>query len=436
MDHPHSGLAPSPLGLAPSPLGLEPSPLLPPLVVLLALVACSNGPSNENDAAPAEPHVVDSAGITVVTNPAPDPSAAPFLQVGDRPDLMVGGEEDPLYRVRGALRLDDPRIIVADGGSATLRIYDRGGGLSVMAGGVGEGPGEFRSLGAPLPYRGDSILVHDGQLGRITVFDHRLRTGRTSTAADLAYMDPFCALPDGRILARRWTVYRSSRDGTGTDRREIGFFLLAPGGAVRDTLGFFPGNETFFYRGQGVATPWAIPFGRTLAYDAGEGRVALGSTGAFRIQYQVPGEEGGDGRGRPLPARIVRLERSPVHVEPQWIDSIRAREERLIQRGGALTRVHLEEIREALPRHETLPAFHDLRLDRTGRLWVERARPPGDEQPVHDVFDRKGRYLGHVRTPIGLEPTDIGETWILGVRTDQLGVERVELYPLRPTASP
>ena len=52
-----------------------------------------------------------------------------------------------LHYARDATKLSDGRIVVANGGSDELRIFDRSGTHVGTWGGQGEGPGEFTALG-------------------------------------------------------------------------------------------------------------------------------------------------------------------------------------------------------------------------------------------------------------------------------------------------
>jgi hypothetical protein len=83
-----------------------------------------------------------------------------------------------------------------------------------------------------------------------------------------------------------------------------------------------------------------------------------------------------------------------------------------------------------MSRHETFPAYASLRLDRSGYLWVEDYRRPGDEQPVWQVFDPEGVLVTSVHTPEGLRILDIGDDYVLGVVRDEFDVERVRLHRL------
>lgn len=77
-------------------------------------------------------------------------------------------------------------------------------------------------------------------------------------------------------------------------------------------------------------------------------------------------------------------------------------------------------------------------MDRQGNLWVGDFRTPSaaDGEPTAwTVFDREGRVLAEIGMPPRFRIFDIGADWVLGVRTDELGVEHVELYRVRRPAS-
>ena len=50
--------------------------------------------------------------------------------------------------------------------------------------------------------------------------------------------------------------------------------------------------------------------------------------------------------------------------------------------------------------------------------------------PVWTVFNPEGRVLGFVETPAGLDIYEIGEDYILGLATDELGVEYMQVWAL------
>ena len=77
-----------------------------------------------------------------------------------------------------------------------------------------------------------------------------------------------------------------------------------------------------------------------------------------------------------------------------------------------------------------MPTFRRLATDTEHNLWVEEYRRPGDDVPSWSVFDPDGHFLGMVTGPEGLNVTDIGADYMLGIVRDDMEVERVVMYAL------
>jgi hypothetical protein len=105
----------------------------------------------------------------------PEPDTPAIFQLASGPSLEIGrAGGDPsheLYRVSGAVRLTDGRIVVANSGSSELRYFDSNGDYLKSVGRRGGGPGEFTGDLKLLPYHGDSLLVWDARLRRFSLFD-------------------------------------------------------------------------------------------------------------------------------------------------------------------------------------------------------------------------------------------------------------------------
>lgn len=94
-------------------------------------------------------------------------SETPTTEIGVRD----GDEAYQLHRAQGSTRLKDGRIVVANAGSQELRFFDSGGKHQKSVGGDGEGPGEFRFPTRVRPVGGDSLMVWDQRLLRISYLD-------------------------------------------------------------------------------------------------------------------------------------------------------------------------------------------------------------------------------------------------------------------------
>ena len=70
--------------------------------------------------------------------------------------------------------------------------------------------------------------------------------------------------------------------------------------------------------------------------------------------------------------------------------------------------------------------------DALDHLWVQEDNLPGEggTNPLWTVFDPEGRVLGFVETPAGLRVYEVGEDYILGRATDDLGVEYAQVWSL------
>lgn len=135
--------------------------------------------------------------------------------------------------------LGDGRIVVANSGTAELRVFNGSGTHLATWGGEGEGPGEFSWLRAIEPWPGDSIIAWYGPRRDISIFDTYGNYGRSFTfeanddEATLWALVPQATTRNGLILAMHdphlmITVTAEVRDAEGR--------LLS-------SLGSYPGQE-------------------------------------------------------------------------------------------------------------------------------------------------------------------------------------------------
>ena len=120
-------------------------------LLAISLMACAD------DTQPTNTTVVrDSAGVRIVESYAPHWDDVSAWRLDSAPLIDIGGDTgDPnaeLYRVVSALRLDDGRIVIANGGSHQLLFYGPSGGYGGAAGGRGDGD-SLRRARAPPGYK-------------------------------------------------------------------------------------------------------------------------------------------------------------------------------------------------------------------------------------------------------------------------------------------
>lgn len=398
-----------------------------PSVFLAA--ACANTGSD----APRERTIVaDSAGVVVVTNADAGWEREPW-RVDPEPLVQIGTVEgdtlQQLYRVRGAARLGDGTIVVANAGTSQLRFYDAGGRFLRAAGGDGEGPGEFGQLFDMRRLAGDSILTMDPRLRRLSLFSPEGRfVSSVRIAEDPGLMFPYLAgvLDDGTRVLRTSRSYTPSTSTTGPTRDSLGLVTVRPDGTLADTVGVFAGMQLYLLSGSDWLSMMAPPFPEQTSVAVGGDLVYVGDTGRYEIRAY-------DGHGRLL--RVVRLARDALPVTADDMEAWREGELRRETPAGPMREARVKAIRE-MPPPARKPLWTTLQVDAAGNLWVrDYARGPG-VPTTWTVFDPEGRLLGPVEVPDRLSVREIGDDYLLGTVRDDLGVEYVRLYRLSRSSEP
>ncbi len=380
-----------------------------------------------NPALAAQPSftIRDSAGVRIVVNSGPAWSSEAEYRIGARPVLKIGTVEgDPhqmFEQVRGVTRMDDGTIVVLEGGTNELRLFDAGGNFVRNLGGTGDGPGEFRFL-TEMWVSGDTIFGFCNARKRISVF------GR-----------------DGQVLANtRIEVAEGAGNPAAKGHFSDGTLLVlsAPSGVIPMTQGVFPGaswrldrfsrsgrfiNEIAFVKESnrwgheisglppGMYLPLSLGIGPYAARDA---HVHTGDPTEGSIERW-----GGDGdltrviRWPTPELRVTARQRSRyrvAHAEPpQGVNP-------------ASWNRYLDET----PFPDRMPAYSRLLVDALGNLWAERYRPSWEEGSSWYVFDERGVWLGELPTPHGLRIFEIGADHVLGLERDELGLPFVVMFPL------
>lgn len=393
------------------------------LVVLLS-ATCGTG----SDSGPElRSEVRDSAGVTIVENARPATGSRLGWRVGEAPVVSVGALEGDevyqLYAVEDATRLPDGRIAVANGGTAEIRFFSANGDHLESWGRVGEGPGEFSQWDpeAVGEWSGDSIVAAAWWRGQIVVFDGNGNPGRTATLGE-GYFSYLGLMPDGRILGKPSLLIGMDFGASGSTlkRQEAEFAVVAPTGEIHASLGTHAGDEWFFSPNGSAGRPH--PFGRSVLATVWGPLAVVAANDSYELHaYDSDG----------ILTRVVRRDhdlRAPIRTElDAWFaGSYGDRSEE--------DQARLHALFEGMTLVEFFPAFSALQSDPLGYLWVQEYRFPEQDENVWTVFDGDGRVQGFVETPPDLNVFEIGEDYILGTTTDELGVERVQLWPLERTS--
>ncbi len=371
--------------------------------------------------------VRDSAGVTIVENRGEPPedgggwtlSTEPTLQIG----AMDGDEAYLLFRVWGASRLSDGRIALANNRAPDVRIFGPTGEHLHTFGQRGEGPEDFDSpvLMGVLP--GDTLVVLDRLLRRVNLYDpdHGFIRGSTATPDIQGYLLTSGMFSSGSVLI--WTSEWNVESPNGLYRFPRQYRSVGLDGEIETDFGAYPGDETVYStqaQGEGTMVLSSTrPFGKTSTVAVAGDRFFFSSQDHYEIQVY---DQGGE-----LVLQI-RREVEPISVTDDHVASIM---EKMIDEAddNDQARRFRRMFREA-PIPDFFPAHGQIYGDALGYLWVEEYRLPGEEIRHTTIFDPEGRMVGSVVLPDGFRVYEIGDDYILGRSTDELGVEYLRMYQL------
>ena len=374
----------------------------------------------------------DSAGVRIVENSRPEEDSRLPWRIGAGPMVSIGeatGEEPYLlHQVMAALMLPDRRVVIANTGTSEIRVYDAEGVHQATWGGDGEGPGEFQYLTGVRLWPGDS----GGSPWRGDIFDNAGRLGRSyRTPAGVGFpFEPTIVLADGSILGRtriraRGTDGRAPAEGY--YRNEAAYELLGRDDTSTVSFGRYPDIEAYSGVFAGAPLTAGMAFGRRVLEAPWGDLLVIGNNDRYELRaYGMP-----DGSLE----RIVRREHA--NTAPTRAELIEAHERSIAERDmPEQFRQMFRAAAAEAPIVESYPAFRAILSDALGHLWVREYDLPGADRPapLWTVFDRDGHALGFVETPAGLSLLEIGEDYLLGHTSDELGIERIQVWALERAA--
>jgi len=386
-----------------------------------ALAGCGDGgpPAGEG------PVVRDSAGVEVVEYLDGLP-AAPEWEAAMDDAVHLAGE---LFQVRGAVRFDAGRVAVADGGGLRVRFFESDGSAAQPGGGPrevgrdGEGPGEFRHLSAMMRWPGDSLLVWDRQLRRLSIFDHQGGLGRTfdlEVTERVPFAQPRGVFGDASILGSGFSQTPPGGPEGGRQRYPSPTYRFGPEGDLREELGLAFAPESYFEMVRGGFTVLPVLFPRATRLVAGPDVLVEAASDHFQLQIRTPEGEllrmirvGGE-----LPRITDRMRQELIEV--QMDEGV----------AGARDPGEVRTALEGMPVPERLPAFDRLAVDRLGYIWVELYPEIPGSTSRWVVFGPDGEVAGQIELPRRFEPLEIGSDYMVGVLTDELDVEHVVVAEL------
>jgi PAS domain-containing protein len=402
---------------------LAPKPLIVSAAFILLVSACS-------DLRATTPTVAlrDSARISIVENTLDE--STPICDVSPQPTLTLGVTDGPpeyqFFRTFGARRLSDGRIVVVNQGTQELRFYSPEGRFLKAAGRSGEGPGEFKDAFTMRILPGDTVWVGDYRPWEWEVFSPDGSWQRRVQPLP-PYLNPDveAVLNDGRSVAVVGNVFEAPVNRFAP--QHVTVILHAPDGAVEDTLGVYESGTAgrFDDVPNFVVSPL---FQSRASITAGGSRVLVGHTSRAELRIHEIGDT----------VALDRIVRWNAELRPVTDADVAAERERIaasFEGGDEEMRRRLVEpqIREDRPVAETFPAFSTVELGRDGRIWVRGYRHPSEAAEAMQnwlIFDAEGTIQCRLSAERFEQMPDFGSDYILVMRRDELGVERLFLHTL------
>ncbi|MEK9507028.1 hypothetical protein WI460_02380 [Gemmatimonadota bacterium Y43] len=393
------------------------------LSAALLVVAACDTPAPSPDGELVER---DSAGVVIAEWSGPIWTSGPRWTIGE-PATSIGALEsdEPEYLfsgIRGTVALSDGRIVVADGGSNTLRWYDASGVFLMQRGGSGEGPGEFSRLGPIVRTDDDGLVVTDGALHRITRFSSEGELLMTTPIEGVTVPGPAHPLAEGAFVvgAAGFSSTQMTGEEEGLYRASEPLIRIRSEVDAVDTLGIFPGPEIYFR----TRSFGGHPFSRGFYYGTAGDRAFVAGAEGFVVDVYA-----GDGRHlRSIRAPSVDLTLTDELIGAYKDEALRLAAERG-ERAESSTRSALADM--IFPKER--PAYGRMVVG-DDAIWLEQHS--GGVTPTVSrwaVFDHDGAFRGTAEFPAEFRLSTVGDGRVVGSWRDSLGVEYARAYALVET---
>lgn len=331
---------------------------------------------------------------------------APVLEVG----VVDGLDTEMFIWALDAALLPDGGVVVLDAGASELRFFDETGDLVAVAGGAGEGPGEFIA-----PYGievvGDAVVAWDY---RRRVLSSWSPAGEFLAERRIEHHTTFhegALLPDGSVVIPYYGDQSVRAPPSGQYRPRAVLFRYV--GGERQDLGSYPFEEMLV--GQRVRLP--SPYRSRSAVAAGGSPIQIyvgDDTNVPRVRWY-------DGTGA-LRDTLRLVDTRDEITRRGWsrmVDtlSLPPGQEKAARRGLA-----------AWGRPDYTPAFEHLMADPEGRLWVISRALAGNAFAV--VYEG-GVAVARVDLPPVARWLEVGAERLVAVVIDELDVEMVHVFRYR-----
>ena len=356
-------------------------------------------------------------------------SSVPAWTLSARPTLDIGSEANihtQFNGVTGIARMPGGEIVVANGTSQELRVFSSSGSyLRTLT--SNSRTGVMRSLDRIWRGAGDTIYASEilPQASSVWVFTLNGVVASTQVGASNAGgVYPVDRFPDGHFVVSAASRRRTQPPMglTYVDSLPLGVLTL------RDLTPKWIGslrNEMLIIqtagrgRGGGGRASLAYPFGRSTSVAVSGDRLWLGDSETGTITLHDATGRGLAVFSAPTAVRrldttvIRRLRTSGVNDAMNWNDRARV------------------DASYSLPFPRNAPRFSRFLPGVNGEMWIELFREDPSAPRSYVIVDRAGKPIGRTTMPRRMIPMEVRSTELIGVLTDEDGLEHVVRYSLR-----
>lgn len=375
--------------------------------LLLLIMGCSSEPEVE---VPEEVAALENVAVFPAdSEPEMELTLTREISFGDTDDLFLGGS---LQSVTDK----DGRVILADLQQPQLHLYNADGSYNRPIGREGEGPGEYRGLGA---MQVDDQYLHlmDRRLNRITRYD--LETfevaGETSLTIEqiegenFRYPQDYYLTNNEQYLILVGSGY--SAGVTDDSRRMIGGLKLSWSGdsPYTSNLFSFDASEALVKREGGSMMVMGVDYKRSSVLDYKNSQLIYGWNDQFL--FKVYDEDGNYERAIYYPFENLPLDRDNVlamydDYDEQWFSMVRDDE---------------------MP--ETWPSWETFTLDDEGRIWVERLVDDSENTVLH-LLSNTGELLATTSWHTDRSIQSIKDGFVYSSEENDMGLQEIVKYAI------
>lgn len=345
-------------------------------------------------------------GTGLIDNARPVVGEGEFwATVGTEPTLQLGVEDGAapylFDSITGALEMPSGEIVVSDGGTREIRVFDSSGGHLHTFGGRGQGPGEFR--GEPLVRAATpgTLLAWDSRLQRLTWFTVEgevLKDRLVSTSKSLPVSN-YRLHPNGYVIWQEAPSRVRAPDGLLSTPMSLAIVKVEPESVRWRWIRDLPGLEEVIVGNSRAPAIFQPTAGNNWAVMVDPPAIVVADDPEGDWELSVYDLEG----------RLQASIRAPVPRREITDDLARVAQQRLLDQADTLLPGEREDFRVAvrqMPLPGRAPAISSVLVDAANRLWVKRwagfwEELLGEGHDTYDVIDPDGVWLGVVAVSRG-----------------------------------